>query len=230
MDGEPLPFVTTMRYLGATLDSRLSFRSHWSRTAASAKAAIGALARLVHRNERALRHLYQERVASLLLHTLPFLAPSTQESWRKVNGVASFTAHLITNSWDIHGLEATREADLLPPSELCFGQSMRFMFKCRQGNQRYGLWMLPSQGTERTARNRSQQRKTGLEVIVPLTHLSRLQMLQPIRAASTLNSLPFHLVDADTTAATSSLRAFTRALPSLYQCLAQEERRTKYGE
>ena len=59
LDGDELPFVSEMRYLGATLDSRLNFNAHWSRTAASAKAAVGALARLVHRNPTALRHLYQ---------------------------------------------------------------------------------------------------------------------------------------------------------------------------
>jgi len=230
MGTEELPMVPQMRYLGATVDSRLNFNAHWSRTAASAKAAVGALGRLVCRNERALRHLYGERVVSVLLHTLPFLPPSTQEAWRKVNGVASFAAHLITNDWRTHGIAAARQAGLMPPSELCFRQSMKFMFKCIRGRQRYGCWLEPKTETERASRNRSSKKRTGLEVEVPQTHLHLFALLQPIRAASTFNALPFLDAGLDVAKATASLPAFLHSLSALYQSLPPQMKKDRFGE
>jgi hypothetical protein len=227
MGGEELPVVTELRYLGVSIDSRLSFQSHWTRVAASSKAAVGALARLVHRDPVALRHLYTERVTSVLLHSLPFLPPSTQKGWNAVNGVASFAGHLILNEWErdgvrIHGVFVTKEAGLISPSQLCFQQSMKFIYKCVFGRQRFGEWMEKEERVGRVRQLRSQQARTGLELALPATHLKPWTQLQPLRAILTYNALPYEAAGLDPIIANSTYKRFKDALIPLYASLPSE--------
>lgn len=234
LGGEDLPEVSEMKYLGCIIDRRLSYGPHWARVASSAKSAVGALSRLVHRNPTALRHLYRERVSSVFLHSLPFIPPSTQQDWHRLNRVASFTGHLILNSWQEHGNVVTRMAGLTPPSQLCYEQTMRFVFKCVYGSQRYGSWIEHEPEPEHHLRRSQRMAKprTGRELSVPRTHLRRWECLQPIRALVIFNSLPSNALSppANSRLETISFRAFSNSLPMLYLSLSAELRKRCYGE
>lgn len=230
LDGQVLREVQELKYLGCTLDRRLNFNSHWARVSSSCKSVLGALSRLVHKNPVALKHLYTERVSSVILHSLPFIPPSTQESWRRLNGVAGYTAHILLNNWKLHGTEIVRKAGLAPPSELCFTQSMKFVYKCAAGIQRYGTWTTPDPRAQANRGRRRATRTTGWELQVPKTHLQVWKSFQPIRALLVYNSLPFDAAKLDISKCMSSYRAFCASLPQLYACLSSELRKKSYGE
>ena len=227
--GQEMKSVESLRYLGVLFDKRLNFEAHWTSLASSSKRAVGAISRLVRRNPEALRHLYQERIASVFLHSLPFTPPTTQAGWRRLNGVASFTSHLITNSWRVHGLEAISAAGLTSPAELCFTQAMRFLWSCQSGRRAFGRWLMPEEREERVRLLRSQALRRGHELQVPQSHTSTWTSLQPCRMLQLWNSLPMDPcwlpLDAPQDGGTPqprkprSLDAFTAALPQLFRSL-----------
>ena len=217
--GGPVQPVRSMRYLGVIFDNRLNFEQHWSAVAASSKRALGAIARLVHFNERALRHLYQERVAAVFLHSIPFTPPTTQKGWRRVCGVASFAGHLISNNWRRHGLAAIEEAGLTAPTELCFAQAMRFLWKCRAGRRVSGVWLTPLEREGRVTELRSQGELQGHELVVHVPHSATWAALQPVRLLELWNGLDFAAAGTTREDCLRSLPALTSALPALFRAL-----------
>ena len=231
-----IPLCQELRYLGVTLDPRLNFSLHWDRVAASTKAAVGALSRLVSGHSKALAFLYNQQIVSRLLHSLPYVPPSTQRSWARLNGVTSFCAHLCLNRWDLHGLEITRKAGLTPPSEICFIQGLRYLYKCIYGGQRYGVWIREGEGlieareSRRSERLKLREQRPSWFLSPPDTHLQPWKQLQPVRLVLTLNSLPFHQAKLDPKAAMKTLRAFTASLPLLYSHLDPVLKKSHFGE
>ena len=226
VDGTPIEESSSLRYLGVLLDNRLSMEAHWSAAAASAKAAIGALSRLVHRDPVALKFPYQERIVSAFFHSLPFLPPTTQAGWRRLNGIASFTAHLVTNQWSVHGLAAVAEAGLRAPGELCFEQSLRFMYQCVTGKRRWGVWFHLEQRQGRVTANRSEGMRHGLELQPVHCRHKTFEKLQPARLTSLWNALPFQQAGISPESAFKSLTSFTSSLPALFQALTTAQRST----
>ena len=226
LDKKPIEESESMRYLGVLLDTHLSMESHWSAASASAKAAIGALSRLVHRDPATLKFLYQERIVSVFLHSLPFLPPTTQAGWRRLVGVSSFTSHLITNRWDLHGLAAVADAGIQAPGELCFQHSLRFLYQCIIGRRRWGTWLELDQRDGTVTANRSQGLRHGLELRPLNCRHKTLDKLQPVRLVQLWNALPFQQAGITPKTAFRSLSAFTDALPALFQALSTAQRST----
>lgn len=110
--GQRVPEVDSLRLLGVLIDRRFSFAAHWTSVSASAKRALGAIGYLVHWEPRILRHLLKERVLPMLLYGLGPCSPTTEESWRLVDGVLRYAAHRLTNRWDLHGEEILSLAGL----------------------------------------------------------------------------------------------------------------------
>ena len=234
LNNKLLPEVESLRYLGVTVDNRLNFNTHWIRTSASAKAAIGAIGRLVQREPRALKHLYQERVSSVFIHSLPYTPPSTQDAWRKLNGAATFCARLITNDWIGSSREVSNRAGIKKPSFLCFQQGMKALMKSLQGKQRMGLWLEREETSTGRGRRSERMRQRNqqphqLQLKVPATHLRRWELLMPIRATRTFNSLPFSDAGLDPNSM-PSIEAFTALLPALYELIPHDLRKLYFGE
>lgn len=208
--------VGVMRYLGFDLDPRLNFNSHWSRVASSAKRATGAISRLVHRDPVALRFLFQERITSLFLHSLPYAPPTTVDAWRRLNGIPKFCAHLITNRWTVHGQDILDLAELPSASYLAFKYGMRYLLSCVKGGRRYGQELEGEERVGRVRDLRSQGRRHGHELVVPKSSLASWKKLQPIRLLSAWNALPFLACDLDPALCLASLNSLDKALPSLF--------------
>lgn len=216
LGGQELEVVETLRYLGTTLDSRLSFTQHWTKVSTSAKRAMGALARLVSRNKTALRYLFQERAVSVFLHSLPYSPPTTAASWHKLNGVGRFVGHLLLNRWDVHGPEVLRLAELPTAQWLCYKYSLRYFFACVRKGRRFGLWLESEEIPERRRELRSQELRHPLRLREPQLRLELLRRLGPARLLRLWNSLPFAEAGLDPQAAFASLSAFDAALPALH--------------
>ena len=221
--GRAIEEVRELRWLGCLLDERLSFAPHWAATSASGKAAIGAISRLVHRDPVALRFLFQERVVSALLHTLPFTPPGTVDGWRRLAGLFSFTAHLLTNNWRSHGLEVIEEAGLPSPGQLCFVQGLKFVFNCWAGRRKFGEWVEREVRTGKVTQLRSEVKRCGHEVVVPGSGPATWDHLAPIRLLHAWNSLPFASAGIDPKACLKSRGAFASALPLLASHLTPEQ-------
>ena len=230
LGGVELEQVEELWWLGYQLDRRLSFARHWSKMSCSLKAAMGALGRLVGLNKIGLRHLFQERVVSVMLHSLPFLPPTTAYSWARLRGVTSHTAHLLTNTWTCHGAEVIRMAGLDHPGYLAFKHGMRFMFECQAGRRRFGRWLTPQQLPRRVRQLRSEELRHGRELEVPRCQTSSLSKLQPVRLLEVWNRLPFREAGVEAEGAFASLAAFTAALPQLYAALPAHLRKSHFGE
>ena len=211
--GTALPEVSELRWLGLLLDRHLSLVPQWRAASASAKRATGALSRLVQRNPVALRHLLTERVSSSLLHALPYAQPATQAGWATVNGVTSYAAHLLSNTWHIngrpiHGFEVMELAGVTSASEVALTAGLRFMYKCVKGARRFGQW-LQHPPAAMTATRASTHRMVH-EITLPPTQLHSFDnfgLIRIIRAWNSLLRLPtFRPSDLD------SISTFNSAL------------------
>ena len=178
--------------LGLLLDCRLSQVTHWQAAAASAKRATGALARLVRRHPAALKHLLQERVSSALLHALPYAPPSTQAGWAAVNGVTSYAAHLLSNTWHkdgkyVHGFEIMELAEVPSASEAALKAGLRYLFKCVKGSRCYGQWLQrkPPPATSTRSASRHQEE----ELLLPATALKAFDHFGCVRLIKAWNCL-----------------------------------------
>ena len=120
---------------------RLSFSPHWRKTSASAKAALGAIGRLIGWEPGFLRYLLQERVLPLLLFSLGPCAPTTSESWGKANGVLRYAAHRLINRWDVHGEALLRLAELPSAEELAGRLIVSLAASAVFGGRRIGSFM-----------------------------------------------------------------------------------------
>lgn len=221
-----------MRYLGFQLDRRMSFNAHWHTTAASAKRVIGAISRTIHRDPRALRYLFKERVVPMLLHSLPYCPPTTLAAWKKADTASSFTSHLLTNKWLIHGHEVIRAANLQTAGELCFFYSMKFLYKAWQGRRKYGLWIEPRHEDEdppvrvtRSQSNRGEKELHGHELRVPQVNLEALKRMHPHRIIRVWNELPFTESGIPAATALRSMQSFSTALPHLFASLPDNLKR-----
>ena len=168
-----------------------------------------------------LRFLIQERVTSVLLHSLPFCAPSTVHSWDRIRGVYSFASHLLTNNWTLHGNQAITDADLPTPGWLAFRQAALFLHSCLKADRRYGTWLSLEEREGRAVRHRSQEHRSGEEVVVPscswMRRHSALDTLQPVRLARLWNALPWDEVGLGDPELRLSRFRFSNSLPALYE-------------
>jgi hypothetical protein len=166
--GSPVEAKPLLRYLGVTFDSRLSFGPHWTTLTAHCKRALGALARLVHREPRALRHLFRERIVGLLLHSAPFCPPSTCAAYARLQSLGSYAARLVTNNWDWSAPKAALllTAELPDLAELFLHAALLFFFDCLERDRRYGAWLQRRGPSQRHLRS-SATTETGREVLAP---------------------------------------------------------------
>ncbi len=141
LDGERVQEVESLRYLGVLVDRRLSFCQHWAKTAASAKAALAAVGGLVNWEPRLLRFLIRERVLPLLLFSLAPCAPTTAESWRRVDGVLRYAAHRLLNRWDLHGEELLDAAGLPSARALAASAMVHLARSCVFSGRRLGQFL-----------------------------------------------------------------------------------------
>jgi hypothetical protein len=122
----------------------------------------------VHREPRALRHLFRERVVGLLLHSAPFCPPSTCAAYARLQGLGSYAARLVTNNWDWSTPKAAllSTAGIPDLAELFLHAALLFFFDCLERDRRYGAWLQRRGPSQRHLRS-SATTETGREVLAP---------------------------------------------------------------
>ena len=233
VNGHEISPSQQLRYLGVLFDSRLNFNGHWRQMATSAKGVVTVVSSLVHRDPAALRYLYQERVVSALLHSLPFTPPTNLQTWRLLNAVPKFVAHLVTNRWQrdgefLSGAEVRELAELSSCSKLAAIYSARFAFKAVWGCTRYASQLQrhqPAQCGREGLRPRPALPHPSLQLDEPPAELASLARLQPVQMVQLWNAL-LPLLSSDQL---SSLSAFSTAVPLLYSQLPPDTRRMLFG-
>ena len=181
-----VPQVDKIRYLGILLDRRLSLDAHWSTVAASGKVLMGALSRLVQGHRKSIRHLYVERVQSAFAYGLIPAAPVNQRGWMRLQGLVSYSAHLITGNHSLHGTDIIELAGISSPGMLTIKRTLGFIFDCILKGRRWGEWLelTHPDGLQRI----DGYYRTGLELKVPFCFSSLLSRLQPVRALELWNA------------------------------------------
>lgn len=192
INGEQIKQVETMRYLGATLDRKLDFCANWDRVASNAKKLVGAIGRLVHGERRILRHMFRERVFSIINFHLASHPPSQEKSWTKLNSVYTYAASLITNKWYKRGTRSKeekekclKEARLEPASQMAVKAALRLFFNSLVRGGRYGRWIKLAAG-QSTSRRADYAR---FRVLPPKTRSINWDKLLPIRGAKLWNTV-----------------------------------------
>ena len=131
--------VEELRYLGILWDRRSNFTAHWSRVAASAKAAIAAIGSLVQWHGPALRHLVKERVIPLLLYSLLPCPPSNASTWEVVERIIRFCARRILRvGREESGEQLLTRAGLYSAGFLAARADILYMRSCVVGGRRLG--------------------------------------------------------------------------------------------
>ena len=194
------------------------------------KQVLGAVARLVHNNPVALKHLFVERVASLVLYSLPACPPSTVYAYSRIRGLTRFATRLISNVWkrdaDVESLRVQYGLPDLVEKGLIL--ALTFLFDClvpgpSGGVRRFGAYLeLRTEPPRRSLRS-SASVESGMELVIPYDRRSRTDKLQPIRLAKAWNSLPLReLFPPD--GLRISKAAFVAKLPQLISDLPGEIR------
>ena len=119
-----------------------------------------------------------------------------------------------------------------PPSELCFRQSMLFVFSClvtrkRPGQhpkprRRYGTWIEFLNPNVTTSSLRSDASKHGLEVKIPRSYIKSWHRLQPTRLLEVWQRLPFTEAGLSPKDVLASKENLALALPALFAALPKD--------
>jgi hypothetical protein len=197
-----------IKYLGITLDRRLTMEKHWAKTAAQGKAVLGALGRLVGGDRLMTKYLYKERVESAFSYGLTAAPPNTQKGWRRITSLASYGAHLCTGNWALHGSDIIHMAGLETPAEKAALKGLQFTFKSLLKERRWGDWLVKEPPPPRELRSGSA--RTGLEIVVPMTPSVQLDKLAPNRHAQLWNHVVQRIPAEEMEAATRGVKSFTK--------------------
>jgi hypothetical protein len=152
--------VPSVRILGITFDRRLSFAPHFFRIASSAKAATGAIARLVRRDPEALDFILKQRIVPLLLFSISCALPGTSAAWAALNRVPSYASRLITNDWTSSSRDVRQAAGLPSASELAVEAVALFTYASLYKGRRYGQWLAKEEAPDQRSQTRDSLRSS----------------------------------------------------------------------
>ncbi len=172
VDGTAIAVVKSLRYLGVTLDSNLSFGLHARLSACKAKQQLGALFRRIGRwvpSETFLR-LVKQKVLPQLTYALPVVATSNKGDWRQLEGVLRFALRLVSNDYVCSYCDLLNRYNMVPIARIYMEHSAALAYKFVYGLRHFPLslfsqFALPAiPSSTRITRNSTQLRNTAMRL------------------------------------------------------------------
>ena len=224
--GAALPQVDSARYLGVTLDRRLSLSPHWAAEARQLKALGGALHRLVQGQTAAFQLLAQSVLVGRLRHSLAAAPPTLAQDWSRLRSSFVFLGRLLLREFSrrpnspafaVGSSEILSRSGLPEPRSLALECGLSFLHSCFVEGRAFGGELCCAWRREGRTRSASRQSTNCLVVAKPtVTSFCRLG---PYALAEQWNALASLLAasshPSDQQVLSSSSKAFRRALPSL---------------
>ena len=97
--GDAVKEVSSAKYLGVVLDSRLSLERHWCEEAGKLRAIVGASHRLLKGQPQLFRLLVTSVAEGRIRHSLPATPPTTDKGWAAVKSAFVLAGRLLLNEW-----------------------------------------------------------------------------------------------------------------------------------
>ncbi len=155
--GLPIPEVQELKWLGISVDNRMSASRYWTKMAATVKRGVGDMHRLLHGHAPSLAYALNTWCFSLFTHALVPMPPPTESTWRKLTSAYTYAARLLLNDFQTSSAsEVRRRAGLPSAEERWYQLSFKFMYQCNFLRRRFVLWLREDEA-EDASRRRSER-------------------------------------------------------------------------
>ncbi len=211
--GEPLPVTDSLKYLGVTLDRKLSFDLHTSLVTVKLKQALGAIHRSagLFCSSSIMKKLFTGKILPLLCYCLAMVPPTSKYAWLALEKVNRFGLRLMFNDYNSPYDQLLVKAGASSVAFRYFKLSLRLGFKYVYGLRHYPLGICLKLPPVRVLRQANHSLQIQIPDFVKLRISSCLQF--PIfRLFRIWNTLPTNC-DAEMTDL-DSLPVFMRSFSS----------------
>ncbi len=135
VNGHEIGRKSTFKYLGVTVDQKLSFGAHVELQSAKAKRAIGALWRTLGRwtSREHFCEIYVKKILPLYCYALPCSSPTTRKHWEILEKVHRFAARLASNNYTGRYSDILNFLHWKPIARLCVERQLMLQFKYIEG-------------------------------------------------------------------------------------------------